>query len=167
MTLTDLFSYLSNNPLWVVGYFMVLALASLLIGAISTNKGNTSPYSYIYSGILYLASIPGVFAVALMAYKFFFERGSIMHTNVITQIVPIIGMLVTMFIIKRNVNLSHIPGFNKLGNLVAIITAGILLLWLLDKMHIVVFSYMPIQYLFIILLGVIAVIRIAWSRMSS
>jgi hypothetical protein len=166
MTLSNLFAYLSDNPLWVLGYFMGLACVALLIGLIAKAKGHEAPYNYIYSGILYLVSIPGVLAIALMAYTFFFERRSIFDTNIITQILPVLGMLATMFIIKRSVNLSHIPGFNKLGNLVTIIAAGILLLWLLDKMHIVVFSYMPIHYLFLILLAVIAVIRIAWSSMS-
>ncbi len=166
MTLADFFAYLHGNPLWVIIYFVALPFIAFLIGISTKEKGMESPWKFLYSGIIYLVSVPGVFAITLIAYQFFFERQSIMNMNLITQVLPIAAMFFTFFIIKKFVNLNYIPGFGKLGNLVSIIACVIFFLWILEKMRIVVFSYMPMHYLLIIIIGLLVLIRFSWWRLS-
>lgn len=81
-----------------------------------------SPWKYLYSFLIYAVTIPGLFAISLSIYLFFFERGSIMDANIFTQVLPIISMLLTISIIRKTVDLDLIPGFNKLSSLMLVIS---------------------------------------------
>jgi hypothetical protein len=166
LTLLDFYQFIDTKPLWVMTYFIGLPIGALLIGFISKQNAVNSQWRYVFSGLIYLVSIPGVFSITLLVYQFFFERKSIMDINLVTQLTPIISMICTFYIIKRFVNLNNIPGFNRLGNLVVIIAASIFLLWILEKTRIMIFSFMPLQYLLILFVGILIVIRFAWQRIS-
>ena len=90
---------------------------------------------------------------------FFFERGSILNANIYTQILPVLCMVVTLWLIRRNVDFQHIPGFDKIGGLVFFLTVLIILLWILEKTHIVVFTYMPFYQFALLFLGMILLLR--------
>jgi hypothetical protein len=109
-------------------------------------------------------SIPGIFAVALNAYFFLFQRGDIMQTDVYLQILPIVIMLVTIFVIRRNVDLSLVPGFDKMSGLWFMLFATMFLMWLLEKIRIVVFSYLPFQYLLGIFAILFTLIYLSWRK---
>ena len=73
-------------------------------------------------------------------------------------------MILTLWLIRRNVSLQFIPGFKSLSGLMLMIFGTISLMWFLDRTRIVVFSYLPFQYL----LGIFAVLFVAiylgWKR---
>jgi uncharacterized membrane protein len=83
-----------------------------------------------------------------------------------TQLLPILVMVVTLLIIKKFVSLDDIPGFGKIGGLVVMVTAVLLIMWFLDKTHIYVFSYMPFSQVVLIIVGLLIAIRFAWRRMA-
>ena len=102
-------------------------------------EGHLTPWKYLYSALVYLVCVPGIFSVTLDVYMFLFEKRSILQTDIYTQILPILSMVITLFIIKRNVNLDAIPGFGKLSGLIMMITATLLIMWGLDRTHFWVF----------------------------
>lgn len=108
---------------------------------------------------MYLACIPGIFAITLNIYLFLFERRSIFEADIFSQILPIIVMIITLLLIRRNTCFEDIPGFNRLGGLLLIIGALLSAMWFLDKTHIVVFSYMPFYVVLIILVVLLIAIR--------
>jgi hypothetical protein len=115
--------------------------------------------------LVYLACIPGIFAVSLSIYLFLFERRSILETNVYTQIVPVLSMVVTLFLIRRNVTLDQVPGFGKLSGLLLVIAAVIALLWILDRMRIFAITFIPfiwivVFFLLIVLIAIVGIRRI-------
>lgn len=166
MTLNDFFQYASDNPLNVVFYFSMIPFAALLAGWMEREEGHLPPWNYLYSTLVYLVAVPAILSVAFNVYKWMFERGSILNTNLVLQVLPIASMLLTFFIVKRQVRIESLPGFDRLGGLVLIISGAIAIMWFLDKVRIVAFTYFPIHYLLIIFAIFLVVIRFGWKRLA-
>lgn len=166
MTLADLFNKASGEPTYIILFFVMIPVTALWTGWISKDEGWNSPWKYIYSTLLYLASVPGIFAVSLGVYLFLFERRSVFETNVLIEIMPIISMIATILIVRKNVDISYIPGFDKLSGLIMMISSALAIMWFVDRTRIIVFSYLPIQYLLLIFVGLLLFIRIGWSRLT-
>lgn len=166
MTLADLFDKVSEEPFYIILFFAMIPITALLTGWISKEEGWNNPWKYIYSALLYLVCVPGIFAVSLGVYLFLFERRSIFETNVLMEIMPIISMVATILIVRKNVDISYIPGFDKLSGLIMMISAALAIMWFIDRTRIIVFSYLPIQYLLLIFIGLMLFIRIGWSRLT-
>ncbi len=166
MTLAEAFQYASDNPSYIVFYFAIVPFAALLAGWMEREEGHLPPWNYLYSALIFMVSIPGILAIGLGVYKWLFERRSIMDTNVLLQILPIASMLLTFFIVKSQVKIDSLPGFYRLSGLVMMISAAMAIMWFIDKVRIIVFSYMPVQYLLIFLLVLLVIIRMGWRKMS-
>lgn len=165
MTLQEFFNLLGENPFYVIAYFALIPITALIAGFMGKNEGHLTPWNYLYSTLIYLVCIPGIFAITLNVYKFLFERGSIMDLNVYTQILPIISMILTILLIRGNVSLDRVPGFGKLSGMVTMIVVLFAVMWFLEKTRIYVFSYMKIEYFLLLLVVLLIVFRYGWSKM--
>lgn len=163
MTLRNFIEMLGNNPFYILVFFLLVPFTAILAGFFGKGEGHLSPWKYLYSILIYLACIPGVFAIAFSVYLFLFERRSIFDTDLYTQIIPIVSMFVTIFNIRNNVNLDAIPGFNKISGLILVIAATLIFMWLIDRTHIYAFSYIPFYQLILIFIGLLLVIRYGLS----
>ena len=166
MTLQDFFDMVYGNPLLVVWYFTAILFTAFLAGIMARGEGHLSPWRYLYAVLVYLVSIPGIFAVALNVYLFLFERRSIMEMDLIVQVLPIVAMVLILWVIRRNVDLDHVPGFDRLSGLISIIFAALAILWIIDRTHLMVFTSVRIQYVLLFLVGLILLIRFGWKRMA-
>ncbi|HRO09554.1 MAG TPA: hypothetical protein PK611_05465 [Saprospiraceae bacterium] len=164
MTLGQFFTAVSNEPYLVMFYFFAMPFTAFLAGILGKGEGEYSPWKYLYAVLIYLVCIPGIFAVTLNIYLFLFERQPIMDMNVFTQILPILCMLITLWLIRNNVSLREIPGFDKLSNLVFIITVLISMMWILEKTHILVFTFMPFYQFVLIFILFLLLMRWLISR---
>ncbi len=164
MTLGEFLTFLNNNPIYIIFYLIILPFAAFLAGRFGKNEGHLSPWKYLYAVIIYLVCIPGIFALALNIYLFLFERQRIFDMQINTQLLPVFSMIATLLIIRRNVNLELIPGFHKLSGLITMIAALMSIMWFIDRIRIIVFSYLPIQYLLLIFVVLLIAIRFGWSR---
>ena len=143
MTLQELFTLLSNQPIYVLAYFGMIPLTAILAGLLGRGEGHLSPWKFMYSALVYLVCVPGIFAVSLNIYLFLFENQSILQYNILTQFVPIVSMIVTLLIIRYNVDLDQIPGFEKLSGLIMVIAVALGLMWIIDRTHLLVISILP------------------------
>ena len=166
MTLQEFFDFLSYNPIWVLAYFALVPLAAVAVNRMSGKRGLQKPWDVTYSVLVFMVAIPGLLAVAFNIYLFLFERRSIMQTNLITQLVPIVSFIATLLIIRKNVPVEAIPGFGKISSLIVMIFGAFAIMWALDRTRIffVAFSFMPIQYVLAIFIGLLVIIRIGWKR---
>ena len=78
MTLQAFFESISQNPTPAIGYMLFVPLTAGLASLFAKNEGHLSPWKFLYSGLIYLSTIPGIFALALNAYLFLFERQPIL-----------------------------------------------------------------------------------------
>ena len=150
MTLRDFFDYISLNPDYILYYFLGLPVLAAIIGILSHKSGASSPYRELFMIVIYAVTIPGIFALFLNIYIFLFENRSIMDMNIYMQILPVVSMIATLLIIKHYVNFDAIPGFGKISGLMMMISAVIVLLWILDRFRVIAFVYMPFYYLIIL-----------------
>ena len=165
MTLGEFFEMIGRNPNLVLFYFIALPLTAFLAGVLGKEEGHLSPWKYLYSTIIFLVCVPGIFAITLNIYMFLFERRSIMDANLYTQVLPVFLMLFTLWIISRNVKFEEIPGFNKISGLVMIIAAVLLVMWIMEKTHIIAITFMPFYYVFIIFGVLFLAIRFGMKKM--
>lgn len=166
MTLQQLFDVLSANPSITLFYFLALPLTAVLSGVLSRGKGHESPWKFLYCILLYMAAVPGIFAIFLNVYLFLFERQSVMNMNLFTQIFPIITMLATFFIIRKNVDLSLIPGFDRISGLIIVVGVVIGIMWILDRTRVFAVTVVPFHYVLLILVGALILLRFGWSKLS-
>jgi hypothetical protein len=166
MTLREFFDYLSAHPMVIMGYFIVIPLIALLAGWMGRGEGHQAPWKYLYGFLVYAVCIPGIFSVALSAYLFLFEHGgSILNTNLLTQVVPAVSMVLTLSIIRQNIPFEHIPGFGKLSSLMLLIGAVFLLMYLLDRTHLIAFVRVPVHFLLLIVIGLLLVFRYSFRKL--
>jgi hypothetical protein len=164
MTLQQLFQRIGENPNFLLFYFLIIPIAAVIAGVLGKGEGHLSPWKYLYATLIYLVCVPGIFAVTLNVYFFLFERGDVMQTDIYIQILPVVIMLLTIFVIRRNVDLSILPGFDKISGLWFMLFATMFLMWLLEKIRIVVFSYLPFQYLIGIFTILFTLIYLGWKK---
>ncbi len=164
MTLEEFFNLLADNPRYIIGYFFLIPITALIGTIIGKGEEGESVWKYFYSILIYLVAVPGIFAITLSIYLFFFERRGIFQTDIYTQILPVLSMIATLLIIRRTVTLETIPGFGKISGLVMMIGVALISMWFLEKTRIYVFSYMPVQYVFLILAGLLIAFRLGWSK---
>ena len=167
MTLQELFELCGNRPWIILAYFLFIPFTALLASILGKNEGHLSPWKYLYSALVYMVSIPGLFAVILNIYLFLFERRPIMETDIYSQILPILSMVGTLLLIKANVDLDEVPGFDRLTAFLMIVSIIMVIMWILDKTHLIAFTFIPFYYVLLILLALIIVIRVAWKKMAS
>lgn len=165
MTLGDFFNALSDNPSVVCFLFISVPLTAFLASIFGENEGAVRPWKELYTVLVYMTCIPGIFAITLNVYLFLFERQSVMDTNIYTQIMPIISMVLTLWLIRKNVKFEEIPGFDKLGGLIMILAALIIFMWILEKTHIFAITIIPFSYFILLFVVLLVAIRFGWKRM--
>lgn len=163
MTLRQLFDLIGNNPVYILFYFAIIPFAALLANVLGKGEGNLSPWKFLYSILIYAVCIPGIFAVTLSVYFFLFEKRSILDTDVYTQILPVVSMVLTLLIIRRNADFDYIPGFDKLSGLMMMIAATLGIMWFIDRTHIYAITYLRFEVVVLIFFVLLLVIRFGWS----
>ena len=167
MTLKALFELLASQPSLIIAYFALIPVTALIAGILGKNEGHLTPWKYLYATLIYLVCVPGIFAITLNIYLFLFEKQPILNTDIFTQILPILSMVATLLIIRNNVDLEGIPGFDKLSGLMMMIFVVLILMWGLDRTRILflAFTYMPFYYVLLIFAALLVALRFGWSRM--
>lgn len=165
MTLQELFNSIGNDPFYIVAYFIALPLIALIIGFTSKGESHLSPWTYIYSALIYMVCIPGIFAITLCVYTFFFERQSFLNLNIIVYFLPIISMILTLILIKKRIPLDGIPGFGKISGLMLVIAVTFISMLLIQKTKIWIVFIGSIGHLFIAFIVLFIVFRFGLSRL--
>lgn len=165
MTLQEFFDLLGQTPSLVFGYFLIIPITALLAWILGNGEGQLTPWKYLYSVLVFLVCIPGIIAITLNIYFFLFEKQPIMSANLLTQILPIFSMILTLFLIRQNVLFDQIPGFGKISGLFTLIFIVLSFMWFIDRTSIHIFSYMPIQYLGLIFIGLFFAARWSTSKL--
>ena len=164
MTLQELFDYIASQPNAVIFFFCLIPFAALLGTFLDGDRGHTSPWKYIYSVLIYLVCIPGLFALTLNVYQFLFEKRSIMEMDLILQVLPIVSRIITLLVIRNNMDMSLIPGFDKLSGLLLLITAILGLMWIVDRTRLIAFVNLRFEFVIFIFIALFLMMRFGWKR---
>lgn len=166
MTLRDFFSFITANSQLAVLCLLAVPLLAFLVNLWS---GDTAEqifrWRYAYAALVYLACIPGVFALTLNIYLFLFERQSIWALNMVTQVLPLLTMATTLVLIRRKIPFAYVPGFGRLSGFLTLIAAIMGVLWFVDRLRIYAVTYVPFGYVVVGFVALLVIIRFAWSRL--
>lgn len=165
MTFRDLFDYAAAQPGVIALYLLLIPLLAFLL---TLWGGETAQdiwrWRYLYAGLVYATCIPGMFALTLNLYLFLFERQSVWAMNLALQVLPVLTMIATLLLIRRKLPFQYIPGFGRLSSFLTLIVALIGVLWFVDRLRLVAFTYVPFSYIVIGFVALLLLIRFAWSR---
>lgn len=165
MTLAEFFTWCGEHPGWLVGYFLAVPAIAMVAYLFSRGEGHLSPWRYLFAVLIYMVAIPGMFALTLNIYLFLFERRSVMDTNLFTQVIPVLSMLGTFVLVRKQVNLRHVPGMDRLSSLSLILGALMVMMWIIDRTHIYAITFMPFYVVVLILVGGFLLVRFGLKRM--
>nr|MBS0037216.1 hypothetical protein [Saprospiraceae bacterium] len=166
MTLQDFFDVLAGNATAVFTFLISVPFSALLANYLSGPSAAGTPWKYLYSGLIYLACIPGIFVFTLVLYLFLFEKVSILDLDIIHHLLPMITMAATILIIKKKVNLDLIPGFGKITALLVMIMVVLIILWVLDRTRIWVITFLPLPFALLIFVVLLLFLLWGWRRFS-
>lgn len=167
MTLQEFFDLFSASPSLVLYFVLTPPAIVLLMGTMPEHKRPLPPVNYLYSFLLYATTIPGVFVLTLNIYLFLFERQSILDMNLLTHVLPVFTMILTILMVRRQINLDLVPGFDRLSGLITMLTVLMVILWVVDRTSFRVFSFLPFSLAILLFVGLIFLWRMGWSRFSS
>jgi hypothetical protein len=167
MTLEDLFSILGRHPLIVAGYFVGLPLLALLLRLLHGKYGaERPPWKYLYTALVYLTCIPGIFVFFLLIYLLLIMRTNFLTLDLVSYVLPLASMTVTLLLIRRWIRFDDIPGFRRLSGLFLLTGLSFSVLFILDRLRILLLFHSSI-FLFIILwIAIFAVLKFAYRLLS-
>jgi hypothetical protein len=165
MTLGQFLNFINENSVYAVGFFVVVPILAFVTNILAGQKAALSPWAYFYMFLIYVISIPATFLTVYTIYTIFIERSPLSQISLTSQVLPIFSLVGTVAIIKKKVALSYLPGFDRLSSfwLVMILVFG--LMWFLQKLQFMVFSYLPIGRLLLSFLLLFGLLYWAWRRM--
>lgn len=166
MTVQDILQWFENYPFLIIGYFVALFVISLLGLAVVNRRNFKSPITYLYSILVYAVAIPGLLALIITVYSFFFLRTNLLEINILAYFAPIIAMVIVLLIINKTVPMYLIPGFDKLSGLFVIIVITFIITYILQRMFFGVFFVGKIQYLLLFFLALLFILRFAWKKIT-
>lgn len=165
MTLGDVLNHIADNPFYIIYYFSAIPLGAFLANTFGKGEGHLNPWCLFYSVLIYLVAIPGIFSIILNLYHILFENHSVYELKLFVQVLPIVSMALTFYLIRKNVDFKEIPGFGKLINLLGLIAAIMVILFILEKLRILVFTYIPIIWFLVALILLFVGIRLGTKKL--
>ena len=158
MTLGELFDYLAAHPVLILGVLLLPVLTALFAGIVGRGRGYTEPWRTVYAVCIYASCVPGIFALSLLVYLFLFERQSVFALDLVTQLAPIIAMTATVLLVRRNVDLDYVPGFDRLSGLLAAIAGVFFLMYVVERFRWITFTYLPAGAVLLVFAAVLAAV---------
>ncbi len=140
--------------------FVARPVAAFVCGLLhGKDNGGRSPWKYIYSVLVYLACVPGIFTSVLCGYILFFTEENLLDVSLLCYILPVISMIVTLIFIRKNVPFDEVPGFDRLSGLMVMIACSFVLALALQKTRIWIFAGVSFEHLLLLAVGVFALLK--------
>jgi hypothetical protein len=147
---------------WIVptAVFVALPMITWLCGRIhSHGQGGAAPWKYCYSVLVYLACVPGLFASVLTAYTLFLSRENLLDVNPLVYFLPVVSMVVTLVLMRKNVDFKEVPGFDRLSGLMVMIGCSFAIALVIQKTNLFLFFGGSIEKLLLLAAGVFALLK--------
>lgn len=122
MSIQDLLLNAGGYPWAIVSVFVSVPVATWVVGRLhGRGRGGTTPWKHLYATFVYLTCVPGLFAAVVTAYSFFLTSTNLLEVNALVYLLPIVSMVVTLVLVRQNVDLDEVPGFHRLSGLMTLI----------------------------------------------
>ena len=140
MSINEMIMRLGRFNLPIIGIFLFIPLFAFITGKIvSREQGDRSPFKYVYSMLVFLSCVPGMFSSVLTVYTLFILRANLLGINVILFFLPIASMIATVAILDRAVDLDKVPGFERMLGLFLTLAVTFVIMFVILQLRIWVF----------------------------
>lgn len=160
MTIRELIQMAGEHPWVLVLAFVVPPVFAWLAGWLhGKEQGKLAPWKYLYSLLVYLVCVPGMFAGVITAYTLFFSGENLLDANLLVYFLPIAAMVATLVLIRKNVSFDEVPGFDRLSGLMVMVGCSFAIALAIQKTRIWIFFGGSIEKLFLLAAGVFALLK--------
>jgi hypothetical protein len=160
MTARELIHFADRHPFVLASAFVFAPLAAWLCGRWhGPGNGANSPWKYCYSVLIYLTCVPGMFAGVLTGYALFFTKENLLDVSVVVYLLPILSMIVTLALIRKNVSFEAVPGFDRLSGLLVMIACSFAIALAIQKTRIWLVFGGSIDRLILLAVAVFALLK--------
>ena len=166
MTIEQFLQWAGSQALWLAAFFTALPLAAWAVNAMARDAADRGPWKYLYSGLVYLCCVPGMFAAAITVYSLFLLRANLLRVNVLVYFLPVASMIATLVVIGRAIRFEKIPGSGRLSGLMILLGISFLIVFLLDRFRVVAFFGGTIQWLTGAALALFGLLKLGLRRMQ-
>ncbi|NKB24375.1 MAG: hypothetical protein GKR87_08380 [Kiritimatiellae bacterium] len=160
MTLNEMIEIAGNNPAILLLIFALFPGTVLVLPMLHRRTiMAVSPWRYVYTVIIYLVAFPGMLSIVLIAYALFFTKSNLMNVNMLVYFLPILSMVVTLVLMKKNISFDHIPGFDRIYGLATIIAMTFVFVLIIEKTRIWLFFGGSIFFLVTIIIFLFGLLK--------
>ncbi|UCH94522.1 MAG: hypothetical protein JSV88_30230 [Candidatus Aminicenantes bacterium] len=167
MTVQDLINLLSKHQLVLIIVFCAIPFGAFLSGLLQGDRNcSESKIRYLYSVLIYLSCIPGMFSAVLTAYSLFFLRADLLKVNFLVYILPIISMVATLMIIKKKNSFDDIPGFDRILGLMLMMGTSFVVAFIVYRTVVFIGFVGRLSGLLVVALVVFILLKIAAAKIA-
>ena len=168
MTIDDLLRVAGEQAWLVLAYFAAPPLLTWAMGRLhgTRREGVKRPYGPIYGVLIYLVSVPGMLAAVLTGYGLFFLRADLRSVPILVYFLPIVSMVATWTLMRRQVNLDDVPGFDRLSALLLLIALCFAIAFFMNRLFFGVLFFGSLWGLMGIAIVSFALLRWALRRLA-
>ena len=160
MTTRDLIHQADLHPVALAVALAAPPLISWVTGRLhDRGPGGAGRWKYFYAVLVYLTCVPGMFAGVLTAYTLFFSRENLLDTNLLVYFLPIVSMIVTLVLIRKNVAFDEVPGFDRLSGLMVMVGCSFAIALAIQKTRIWIVFGGSIERLFILAAAIFGLLK--------
>jgi len=160
MTIRELTEQAGRHPGILAALFIALPLSAWVLGRLhGPGRGAAAPWKYLYSIVVYLACVPGMFSSVLTAYALFFRNENLLDANLLVYVLPILCMVVALVFVQKNVGFEAVPGFDRLSGLMIMIACSFALALAIHKTRIFVGFFGSIDRMLLLAGGIFALLK--------
>lgn len=164
MSISEFIQWVELHPTAIIMYMVIVPAIAFILSMFYDTSGNQSPAKYLFSALIYATCVPGIVAIILSGYDFFYQKTDFKDANILVYFLPIISMIVTIVLINRVVNMSQIPGFKRLSGLMMMIAVTSILVFILNKMIFVTVFFGSVYALLGLFIVLFVIIKIGWDK---
>lgn len=164
MTLQELINVISLHPNTILAYYAVIVALAIIFSLYIDKENFKSPFTYIYSVLVYAVSIPAMLSTILIIYGLFFRHTDFLQVDILSYFLPLVVLIFIMILFNKTVGLSQIPGFGRISGLFVMIVLSFLVTYFIQKTFIGIFFIGSFKTLLILFLGVLVLMKLAWNK---
>jgi hypothetical protein len=127
--------------------------------------GESAPWAYLYSALIYLVCVPGLFGGVLTGYTLFFIRRNLLQVNLFVYFGPVASMLATLLVIRKQVDWNRLPGIDRIQALMVLIALSFIIALALYKARVWLFFGGSIANLMVIAVVCFALLKWAANKL--
>jgi hypothetical protein len=160
MTTRELIQHADQHPIALAAAWVAPLLVAWATGRLHPRGGGgAGPWKYLYAVLVYFVCVPGMFAGVLTAYTLFFSRENLLDVSLLVYFLPIVSMILTLVLIRKNVSFDEVPGFDRLSGLMVMVGCSFAVALAIQRTKIWIVFGGSIERLFILAAGIFALLK--------